>query len=157
MCYQDANPQGAWPIYQDCKTQLALWGNQGSSILLGWIAQGTSYYTDDETGLERYIEHCLVAQAAGMTEIFHAPIYRLQGKWGDDAILRLHQELNEKPKRTFTISVPPFKFNADFLNDFAGNFNKPWVCALLYLIIVLRIGEFSFKKQKKFVSVSDSK
>jgi hypothetical protein len=157
MSYQDANIHGDWYQYRDCKEQIQLFGDRGKSILTGWIANGTRYYTDDQIGLERYIEHCLVAQAAGMTEIFHAPIYRLQAKWGDDAILRLHQELNENPKRTFTIYVPSYKLNQDYMNDYIGNFNNIWVFLLIYAFILTIVIWHPLKTHLKFLSAQDQR
>jgi hypothetical protein len=125
MCYQDNNfATGRYAVYKDSKDQITLLGNQGKTILLGWIAQGTKYYTDDAEGLERYVKDCKIAQAAGMEEIFHAPLYRMQGKWGDAAILRLHQALNDEPKETITINVPHGQIEQNVLQDVVENLNK---------------------------------
>ncbi|MHA1715886.1 MAG: hypothetical protein ACTSXP_09595, partial [Promethearchaeota archaeon] len=114
------------------------YGDQGKSILTGWIAKNTSYYTDDVMGLGRYIEDILVCQAAGMTEIFNAPIYRLQGKWGDDAILTLHQALNEWPKREVRFQVPAAMINGNGF-DFIKNLNDAWYFIPVISAICLRL------------------
>lgn len=135
MSYMDARDNiagGRYAQYRDCVDQITLLGDQGRSILTGWIANGTRWYTDDALGLGRYIEDVLVAQAAGMTEIFHAPIYRLQGKWGDDAVLLLHQALNEWPKRQFRFAVPAWEYRANY-NDALKNVNHWWTWAPLAL------------------------
>ena len=129
MSYQDAQDNvagGRYKQYRDCVDQITLFGDRGRSILTGWIADGTRWYTDDALGLGRYIEDVLVAQAAGMTEIFHAPLYRLQSKWGDDAVLVLHQALNEWPKQRIRIAVPPWEYRNDY-NDALKNFNHWWL------------------------------
>jgi hypothetical protein len=121
MSYHDIDPNGRYACYRDCVEQLHVLGTRGNSILLGWIAQGSSYYTDDEVGFQRYVTDCRIAQAAGIQEIFHAPLYRMQGKWGNDAILRLHQILNEEPKQNLTFSVR--QYTTIYFWDFWENFN----------------------------------
>jgi hypothetical protein len=128
MSYQDGQTDvqgGRFNQYRDCIDQIAIYGDRGRSILTGWIADGTRWYTDDALGLGRYIEDVLIAQAAGMTEIFHAPLYRLQAKWGDDAVLLLHQALNEWPKYEHKIVVPAWDYSADYM-DAVKNFNHEW-------------------------------
>jgi hypothetical protein len=126
-------------VYQGCTDQINLLGDQGKSILLGWIANGTRYYTDDEVGFQRYVEDCKIAQASGMEEIYHAPIYRMQLKWGNEAIIRLHQALNEDPKKEFTISVPSGMVNEGMLSDFIKNMNYLWLAIPLITLIPARI------------------
>jgi hypothetical protein len=112
-------------------------GNQGDSLLTGWIYDGATYYTNDEIGFQRYANDCLIAQAAGLTEIFHAPIYRMQEKWGDIAVERLDQILNNATKQTFNIQVP-FGFpDWDYLFDIVPNFNRIPFCILVLAGIFL--------------------
>lgn len=139
MSYHENDPEGRYRCWQDCRRQIRIFGDQGRSILLGWIQQGSAWYTDDEQGLERYLEDCRVAQAAGMTEIYHAPLYRLQRKWGDAAVLRLHQALNEEPKQAVSFRSPPGQFRLDALEDYLKNFNRPGVFSLVLLAIALWI------------------
>jgi hypothetical protein len=140
MNYQDNNfVEGRYRVYSGCKNQITLLGNQGKTILLGWLAKGTRYYTDDEIGLQRYIDDCKIAQAAGMEEIFHAPIYRMQGKWGDDAILKLHNALNNDTKKEFTISIPTGILDDGILYDMIENLNYLWIAGILYGIIIARL------------------
>ncbi|MBD3353931.1 MAG: hypothetical protein GF364_20785 [Candidatus Lokiarchaeota archaeon] len=143
MCYQDNNEdEGRYCVYRDSYEQIALLGDRGRSILLGWLAVGTDYYTDDETGLDRYIQDCKIAQAAGMNEIFHAPIYRMQKKWGDDAVLELHEALNDDPKGEITIDYPGFEMNESMLYDMVENLNYWWLFLPVVSIIIIRIGIF---------------
>ncbi len=126
MSYHDSDPtNGRFACYRDCLEQIQVLGNRGTSILLGWLARDVTYYTSDEVGFQRYVEDCLIAQAAGMAEIFHAPLSGMQGKWGDDSITRLHQALNEHPKQTLV--VPIRQFTNYFAIDFWKNFNQPWL------------------------------
>ncbi|NMC04882.1 MAG: hypothetical protein GYA24_06710 [Candidatus Lokiarchaeota archaeon] len=143
MSYQDGQTDvqgGRFNQYRDCIDQIAIYGDRGRSILTGWIATGTRWYTDDALGLGRYIEDVLIAQAAGMTEIFHAPLYRLQGKWGDEAVLLLHQALNEWPKHAYEIVVPWWDYSADYM-DAVKNFNHEWqffpAIALVAVLLVV--------------------
>jgi len=143
MSYQDGQSDvqgGRFTQFRDCVDQIAIFGDRGRSILTGWIAANTRWYTDDELGLGRYIEDILIAQAAGMTEIFTAPIYRLQGKWGDDAVLILHQALNEWPKYEHKIVVPAWDYSADYM-DAVKNFNHAYqffpMIALIAFTLVL--------------------
>ncbi len=146
MLYQDNNfNTGRFRVYQGCTDQIKILGNQGKTILLGWLANGTRYYTDDEIGLQRYIEDCKIAQASGMEEIFHAPLYRMQSKWGDEAILRLHKALNEDSKKEIVIPVPVGLIDQNLLSDFLKNFNYIWLGLPMFLIIP--IGYFGFYKK----------
>lgn len=157
MLYQDNNfISGRYRVYQGCTDQIRLLGDQGKTILLGWIAKGTRYYTDDEEGFQRYIADCKIAQAAGMEEILHAPIYRMQGKWGDDAILRLHQALNEDPIEPIIIPVPAGTIHQSFLEDVIKNLNRLWLAIPLIILIPGRLIFFEtgqvwqrIKKKKK--------
>ncbi|MBN2151728.1 MAG: hypothetical protein JW839_09800 [Candidatus Lokiarchaeota archaeon] len=149
MSYQDGQSDvqgGRFNQYRDCVDQIAIYGDRGRSILTGWIAADTRWYTDDELGLGRYIEDVLIAQAAGMTEIFHAPIYRLQGKWGDDAVLLLHQALNEWPKYEHKIVVPVWDYSADYM-DAVKNFNHAWQFVPMMALMVFAL-LFPFIKRK---------
>jgi hypothetical protein len=152
MLYQDNNfDTGRYEVYKGCTDQMRILPDQGKTILLGWLAKGTRYYTDDAVGLERYIYDCKIAQAAGMEEIFHAPIYRMQTKWGDEAILALHEALNNDPKEEIIISVPPGVFNTDILADCVENINYAWLFYPLICLIVVKIslfGTFRFQKGK---------
>lgn len=140
MVYQDNNfKQGRYRVYRACHDQIALLGEQGNTVLLGWLQLGTKYYTDDEVGLERYIQDCKIAQAAGMVEIFHAPIYRMQNKWGDKAVLRLHEALNEEIKEEITIEFPIGEMNESTLYDVVENLNYLWLAIPLYAFIGIQI------------------
>jgi hypothetical protein len=135
MCYQDNNfKTGRYSVYRDCVNQITQLGDQGKTILLGWLAVGTKYYTDDEIGLQRYINDCKIAQAAGMVEIFHAPIYRMQNKWGDEAILRLHQALNEEPLEAIMIELPLLQYNTNTLFDVVENLNYLWQANPIFVL-----------------------
>jgi hypothetical protein len=141
MSYQDGQSDvqgGRFNQYRDCIDQIAIYGDRGRSILTGWIADGTRWYTDDALGLGRYIEDVLIAQAAGMTEIFHAPLYRMQAKWGDDAVLLLHQALNEWSKYEHKIVVPWWDYSADYM-DAVKNFNHEWQFFPMLAIIVAAV------------------
>ncbi|MFX0101999.1 MAG: hypothetical protein ACFFCS_20710 [Candidatus Hodarchaeota archaeon] len=166
MSYQDAQDDvegGRYKQYRDCHDQIAIYGDRGRSILTGWIAVGTSWYTDDELGLGRYIEDILVCQAAGMNEIFHAPIYRMQGKWGDDAILLVHQALNEWEKQEIKITVPYWVYKSNYM-DAIGNLNHWWQFFPVIIFIGLKmflIGTFTIfpprKKEKSMPKVPPKK
>jgi len=65
MSYQDSDKNANFTTYDNCREQIAYLGPQGESILLGWIADGDSYFTDDQVGFQRYVDQCLAAQAAG--------------------------------------------------------------------------------------------
>jgi hypothetical protein len=130
MSYHDIDPNGQFAIYRDCVESIQQLGDRGSSILLGWINTRASYYTPDEAGFQLYVNDCLVAQAAGMTEIFHAPLYNIQNIWGDGAIQRLDQALNNASKRSFVIR--PIQFTNFFIWDLWKNFNSP----SLYIVVL---------------------
>ncbi len=130
MSYHDNDPSGQFAIYRDCVESIRQLGDRGSSILLGWISNEARYYTPDEAGFLLYVNDCLIAQAAGMTEIFHAPIYKIQKIWGDDAVLRLDQALNNASKQTFVIR--PVQFTNLFIWDLWKNFNKPF----LFIVVI---------------------
>jgi hypothetical protein len=125
MSYHDNDPSGQFAIYRDCVESIRQLGDRGSSVLLGWINDEASYYTPDEVGFQLYVNDCLVAQAAGITEIFHAPLPSIQNIWGDDAVLRLDQALNNASKQTFVIR--PVQFTNLFIWDLWKNFNKPFL------------------------------
>nr|MDO8108748.1 hypothetical protein [Candidatus Sigynarchaeota archaeon] len=154
MSYHDTDPNGDFACYRDCIDQMTQLGSRGNSILLGYIYPEASWYTNDETGYQRYLEDCLVAQAAGITEIFHAPLLRIQVKWGDDVIWRLHQDLNEALKQTHVIRV--IQFTTWFLWDFWKNFNRPLFylpvscCFLAIVVMKARL----FKSRDTFLSKS---
>ncbi|MBD3188700.1 hypothetical protein GF325_17870 [Candidatus Bathyarchaeota archaeon] len=157
MSYQDGQSDvegGRFSQYRDCMDQIALYGDRGRSILTGWIAANTSWYTDDELGLGRYIEDILICQAAGMNEIFHAPLYRMQAKWGDDAVRILHEALNEWEKQEFQITVPMWEYKANYI-DAIQNLDHPWQFLSLNSFIIIKMGLFGtvnlvsvFKKQQ---------
>ena len=123
MSYRDVDAN-QFALYRDCVESIKQLGNRGSSILMGWVNDKSSYYSPDATGFQNYVSDCLVAQAAGITEIFHAPIYKIQKQWGDDAILRLDQALNTAQKKTIVIRV--MQFTNFFIWDFWKNFNRPF-------------------------------
>ena len=139
MSYHESDVEGRYKLYRDCIDQINMFGLQGRSILTGWILSGSNYYTDDQAGLERYIDDCLIAQAAGMAELFHAPLAGLQSKWGDDAIMALDQALNEAPKESFTFQAPGFVFHDYFFFDFLENFNRPLIVAAIMAFAALVI------------------
>ncbi len=130
MSYHDNDQNGQFALYRDCVESIHQLGGRGSSILTGWVNDEAMYYTPDEAGFQHYVDDCLVAQAAGMTEIFHAPLPSIQDIWGDDAILQLHDALNNAEKRTITIKI--VQFTNFFLWDFWKNFNKP---AFLFFVL----------------------
>lgn len=134
MSYQDGVSGGGrhayWEIYRNVRNQLAVYGDQGNSILTGWVDADpdsgySRYYTNDETGFQRYLDHVKMHQAAGISEIFHAALMYLQEKWGDEAILRVHQALNEDPKETFTFRARPWSTFDGPLLDIVKNFTRP--------------------------------
>jgi hypothetical protein len=94
-----------------------------------------------------------------MVEIFHAPIYRMQGKpgWGDDAILKLHQALNEDPKETFTIRVPPGEMNTNILYDVLKNWNRLGYVVPLTAWIVLQLVMFGPGRLYRKISLRAAK
>ncbi|MHA1683933.1 MAG: hypothetical protein ACTSUE_23545 [Promethearchaeota archaeon] len=148
MSYMDAQDDiegGRYHQYKDCHDQIAIYGDQGRSILTGWIALDTSWYTDDVLGLGRYIEDILICQAAGMNEIFHAPIYRMQSKWGDESVLILHQALNEWEKQEHKLYVPHWEYRDNYM-DAVKNFNKWWLFVPMSLFIGLKLSIGGFLK-----------
>ncbi len=163
MSYQDNNiATGRYQLYKDCVQQIKFFGDRGKTILTGWIADGTRYYTDDEEGFQRYVDDVLIAQAAGMIEVVHAPIYRLQAKWGDDHLLALHEALNTEPKKTFTFSAPVLTLDRSYVEDYVKNFNRPELVSLMMIAIIggillfgppqwhLEVRAYAeFRKQKK--------
>ena len=158
MSYMDGADNlegGRFRQYRDCKDQITIYGDRGRSILTGWIATGTSWYTDDELGLGRYIEDILICQAAGMNEIFHAPIYRMQAKWGDESILTVHQALNEWDKIEHKIIVPRWDYRSNYM-DAIKNLNKWWQFLPIVALIAGKLlvgGSFSiFNKQSPVIN-----
>jgi hypothetical protein len=138
MSYHDSDPHGRFACYRDCVEQIQVLGDRGKSVLLGWLASDVTYYTSDGAGFQRYVEDCLIAQAAGMTEIFHAPLSGMQGKWGDDAITRLDQALNEDPKQTLVIPIR--QFTNLFAIDFWKNFNQPlWFFGVVGVFLATKV------------------
>nr|MDO8111262.1 hypothetical protein [Candidatus Sigynarchaeota archaeon] len=141
MSYHNDDPAGGFACYRDCVEQIQQLGSRGQSMLLGWISNDATYYTNNETGFQRYVDDCLIAQAAGITEIFHAPIYKLQEQFGDGVVVRLHDLLNEASKERYVIRVVQFTY--PLLWDFWKNFNKPLlgliVCGTILAISIVEI------------------
>jgi hypothetical protein len=137
MSYEDSMITGGrFQVYRDCVEQQHFFGQQGRSILLGWLGyDNIRWYTSDEQGFQNYINDCLIAQATGITEIFTAPLNSLQVKWGDDCVLRLHNALNVDPKRTISFTPGPWRSDLGYIPDFAKNFNYPWVFAMYVLLL----------------------
>ena len=76
----------------------------------------------------------------------------MQTKWGDEAILALHEALNNDPKEEIEIPVPPGIFNSDILADCVENINYAWLFYPLICLIVVKIslfGTFRFQKAKQ--------
>ncbi|MBN2153072.1 MAG: hypothetical protein JW839_16590 [Candidatus Lokiarchaeota archaeon] len=157
MSYQDGkegDDEALWDIYKNVHNQVAVYGDLGRSILTGWIDQNASspyskHYTNDEAGFQRYLRDVKAHQACGITEIFHAPLFSLQLKWGDDAILRVHDALNVDPKETFTFRAEPWSDFDTELNDIVENFNKPWA-AIAMLAAMATIMGSAFIDSGKF-------
>ncbi|MEX2685017.1 MAG: hypothetical protein Q6373_025810 [Candidatus Sigynarchaeota archaeon] len=142
MSYQDGlkNDKALWQIYKNVHNQRAVYGDLGTSILTGWIEDDPSsvysqIYTNDEAGFQRYIRDIKAHQACGITEIFHAWLHDLQLKWGEDAILRVHDALNVDPKETFTFRAEPWSDFDTELNDIVENFNKPWMGIMMLSVV----------------------
>ncbi|MFX0101433.1 MAG: hypothetical protein ACFFCS_17800 [Candidatus Hodarchaeota archaeon] len=152
MSYVDSKDDiegGRYHQYKDCKDQIAIYGDQGRSILTGWIWPDRQYYPANEMGLGRYIEDILICQAAGMEEIFHAPISGMQELWGDDAILIVHQALNEWNKTEHKIYVPSWSYSDDYM-DAVKNFNKLWLFIPIIILIGLKLSLGGFFKPRRF-------
>ncbi len=133
MSYQDGqdDDEALWDIYKNVHNQVAVYNDQGRSILTGWIhsdalSEYSQIYTNDEAGLLRYLRDVKAHQACGITEIFHAALFFMQEKWGDEAILRVHEALNVDPKESFTFRAKPWSDFDTELNDIVENFNKLW-------------------------------
>lgn len=137
MSYEDSMITGGrFQVYRDCVEQQHFLGEQGRSILLGWLGyDNIRWYTSDEQGFQNYINDCLIAQATGITEIFTAPLNSLQAKWGDDCVLRLHNALNVDPKRTISFTAGPWRSDLGYIPDYAKNFNYAWVFAAYVLLM----------------------
>ncbi|MFX0100099.1 MAG: hypothetical protein ACFFCS_11005, partial [Candidatus Hodarchaeota archaeon] len=71
MSYQQNNSYLRFKMYRDCVDQISIFGDRGRSLLTGWIELESTWYTNDDTGFDRYVEDLLIAQAAGMEEVFH--------------------------------------------------------------------------------------
>ncbi len=81
-----------------------------------------------------------------MTEIVHAPIYGVQAKWGNAAITRLHQVLNEEPKQTLV--VPVRQFANMWAIDFWKNFNQSvWFTGVIGVFFAIEVVLARRKKQ----------
>jgi len=154
MSYQSAETgsAGRWQQYEDCKNQLATFGTQGNTILLGWIENNdtgfwSDWYTSDAAGFERFLDDVRIAQAAGMKEIVSAWLHDLTIKWGDAAILRIDEVLNHEPKKGFDLTAPTQSFNVDVLADYLENFNRPWLFTAIMAtcVIMLILKDFSMK------------
>jgi hypothetical protein len=153
MSYHDSDPSGQFAIYRDCVEGVRQLGSRGDAPLLGWISRGASYYTPDEAGFQHYVDDCLVAQAAGATEIFHAPLYGIQAQWGDGAVLRLSQALNAAPKKAITIHA--VQFTNIVLWGFWKDFNRPlfysiYACGIaLALVVELRSNRARHRRESR--------
>ncbi len=148
MSYVDAQDDvegGRYHQYKDCHDQIAIYGAQGRSILTGWIWEDRGYYTPNALGLGRYIEDILICQAAGMTEVFHAPISKMQEIWGDEAILIVHQALNEWEKEMYRIHVPSWEYSDDYM-DAVKNFNQWWLFIPILCVICVKLTILGFMK-----------
>ncbi|MHA1793487.1 MAG: hypothetical protein ACTSVI_12625 [Promethearchaeota archaeon] len=161
MNYQDSNVErGRYRAYKGCIDQIKLLGDKGRTILLGWLTQegNPRWYTHDEQGFQNYVDDCYLAQAAGITEIYHAALYRMQAKWGDDSILRLHEYLNNGTKRTISFKAPAWEFRDSYLVDYLKNFNGPVMFSLFIILIIFWIMIFgSFNMREYFKPLLDKK
>nr|MDO8087285.1 hypothetical protein [Candidatus Sigynarchaeum springense] len=160
MSYQDGESanEALWLIYKNVHNQMAVFGDRGMSILTGWLSYTTpdylKYYTNDETGFQRYLRDIKVHQACGITEIFHAWLHDFQLKWGEDAILRVNDALNVDPKEEFTFQAKPWNDFDTELNDIVENFNKPW--AGIVMLGVMAFIMITTARKKNLIS-SDSR
>jgi hypothetical protein len=103
MSYQfkDTDSEALWQIYVMNKNQQNYYGNQGYSIITGWLTFDEDvhlkYYTNDKMGLNRYLRDIKMHQASGARELVHAPLNGLTRKWGVNFILEFEKGLNSDP------------------------------------------------------------
>lgn len=132
MSYQskDADKEAMWQIYMMNKNQQRFYGDQGYTLLTGWLTFDEDvhlkYYTNDEPGLERYIRDIKLHQACGARELFHAPLHDLVKKWGDEVLFDFEAALNTEPKEEFVFTAHPWGHIDTALYDVAENYNKIW-------------------------------
>ncbi len=65
----------------------------------------------------------------------------MQAMWGNEVILRLHNELNNVPKETIVVNAPRYwDYNPDFMNDYIQNFDKLefFIPIMIIMIIFIR-------------------
>jgi hypothetical protein len=140
MSYQSKDPpeEAAWDIYQMNRNQQRVYGSQGRSLLTGWLTNDEDvhlkYYTNDQAGLDRYLRDIQLHQACGAEELFHAPLYDLMLKWGDDVILEFDRVLNEAPKEEFTFRAHPWGRLDTTHYDIVENFNNLWLGVPVLLV-----------------------
>ena len=162
MSYQSGLPddEASWDIYKTTHNQMAVYGNQGETILTGWLDTNETYlkyYTNDLAGLNRYIRDIKIHQACGIKEIFHAPLFKLQEKWGDEAILQMHEALNSDPKEAYTFQAEPWGSFDTILNDIVENYNKVWIAIPVLIFSGLLLLNSSSTLSKKLMLISKSK
>jgi hypothetical protein len=153
MCYQDSNSDtGRYHVYKDCLNQITIYGDQGDTILMGWLSATARYYTSDDAGLENYINDCKIAQAAGMKEIYHSPLYRMQAMWGNDAILKIHNALNNDTKQEIVIRAPEiYDYKMGIMNDYIQNLDRLafFIPVMIYIALQIALSTFGLAKRKK--------
>ncbi|MBD3353685.1 MAG: hypothetical protein GF364_19530 [Candidatus Lokiarchaeota archaeon] len=133
MSYQskDDDDEAMWEIYRMNRNQQRYYGEQGYSLLTGWLTFDEvvhlPYYTNDELGLQRYLRDIKMHQACGARELFHAPLNDLILKWGPEVVLEFEQALNEESKVEFVFKAYPWGHLDTALYDVAENYNKLWL------------------------------
>lgn len=139
MGYQSKDPdaEAMWQIYLMNKNQQTVYGDQGYSILTGWLtydeAVHLEYYTNDQAGLDRYLRDIKLHQACGAKELVHAPLYGLTRKWGEEVVLEFEKVLNVDPKEEFVFRAHPWGHLDTTLYDIVENYNKMWVALPTFL------------------------
>ena len=134
MSYQskDSDAEAMWRIYAMNKNQQQYYGDQGYSLLTGWLTFDEEvhlpYYSNDQAGLDRYIRDIKLHQACGAKEVVHAPLWDLLLKWGGaDVMLEFDKALNTEPKEKFVFRAHPWGNFDTTMYDVAENYNKWWI------------------------------
>lgn len=144
MSYQSKREinEARWRIYTMNKNQQNFYGEQGYTLLTGWLTYDEEvhlpYYTNDEAGLNRYLHDIKLHQACGAREVFHSPLQGLIQKWGADVVLQFNKSLNTDPKEEFVFNAYPWGYLDTTLYDIAENYNDFWI-ALPTLIAQLLV------------------
>lgn len=140
MAYQSKvdDDEAMWQLYWMNTNQQNVYGDQGYSILSGWLTHDEEvhlkHYTNDQEGLDRYLRDIKLSQACGVKELVHAPLHGLQRKWNNEVVLEFEKVLNTDPKEEFVFRAHPWGHLDMAHYDIVENYNKWWIAFPTFVV-----------------------